>query len=570
MGTTPLLPDKSELSQQIWDAITTLTPEAQDAGLKKAEELGYNLNQGRIPLAETLINLNHARDVLLEIIEKKKLGQLPLKIQYSLVVQAQRVSQVLLSLINGADAVQALEDSVDDLTSSIWQYNLQNLSGQLLGFTEKMNQLKRQETTIRQVHRMAVAFIAEKEKAEGILSKLSDVDANAAVIFTALGETSSKCESIVSEIGKNAEATRVTLTQIEASNESASKSAEACAVAAERSSTLVADAEATRQQATESLQKLGETLQSASNQINEGKDEIKNAVEALTLSVLQSRDAAKAELDTATAELRKAVDQQNKTLTDLVTNAEARLTQSEKTQKIALDGSLEQFEKLREVKFKEIDTEFHKVSTDLEAKGSASIEKNDAELKRLTSELEALEGQIRESINRATGFSLFHSFQKRQEDLAKAKNHWAIALGVAVAISLIASGTFIYSLQYVHEYNAAFFLKLSISLPIIYTIAFCNLQYSRERALEEEYAFKSNISISLDAYERLIKRVVDASKPEELSKYTAFLIGSVNQVFTPPTAHKSVEGEEKSGDFLEGILKPVGEFLKPFLSLMKK
>jgi hypothetical protein len=116
----------------------------------------------------------------------------------------------------------------------------------------------------------------------------------------------------------------------------------------------------------------------------------------------------------------------------------------------------------------------------------------------LVNELEVLEARIRESIERATGYTLFHSFQKRQLDLAKSKRFWGIALAIAVAISLCASAGFIYSLRYVQVYNAAFYLKLSISLPIIYAIAFCSVQYSRERRLEEEYAFKSNISISLD------------------------------------------------------------------------
>ena len=391
MGTTPSLPDKNELSQQIWDAVTTLTPEAQDAGLKKAEELGFTLDRGRIPLAETLINLDHSRVVLLEITEKKKLSQIPLKIQYLLVSQVQRVSQALQNLISGADAIQSLEDSVDDLTSSIWQYNLQNLSGELLGFTEKMNQLKRQETTIRQVHRAAEAFNASKEKAESILSKLSEAEANAVAISAALVEASTKCQGIFGEINKDAEATKAALAQVEASNQSASKSADSCAEAAEKSSTLVAEAEAARQQAAENLKKVGESLQAASDQISEGKEEIRKAVETLTLSVSQSRDAAMAGLEAATAELRKAVEQQGKTLADLVTNSEARLTQAEKAQKIALDGSLEQFEKLREVKLKEVDTEFRRASAEMEAKGNTSIEKNDAELKRLTSELEVLE-----------------------------------------------------------------------------------------------------------------------------------------------------------------------------------
>lgn len=133
-----------------------------------------------------------------------------------------------------------------------------------------------------------------------------------------------------------------------------------------------------------------------------------------------------------------------------------------------------------------------------------------------------------------------------------------------------ASAWFIYSLQYVHQYNAAFFLKLSISLPIIYAIAFCNLQYSRERSLEEEYAFKSSISISPDPYQKLVRTVVNTDKPEELEKYTAFLIESVNRVFTPPTAHKVAEISEESEDLVDHLLTSLGKFVEPFLSVIKK
>jgi len=61
----------------------------------------------------------------------------------------QKISDVLTSLVNGTDAVQNLEDVVEDLTASVWQYNLHNLSREVLGFQEKMNQLKSQETLIR-------------------------------------------------------------------------------------------------------------------------------------------------------------------------------------------------------------------------------------------------------------------------------------------------------------------------------------------------------------------------------------------------------------------------------------
>ena len=61
------------------------------------------------------------------------------------------------------------------------------------------------------------------------------------------------------------------------------------------------------------------------------------------------------------------------------------------------------------------------------------------------------------------------------------------------------------------------------------------MQYARERRLEEEYAFKSNISISLDPYQKLVAGLVDKAKPEELAKYTAFVIDSANRVFTSPS-----------------------------------
>ena len=181
-----------------------------------------------------------------------------------------------------------------------------------------------------------------------------------------------------------------------------------------------------------------------------------------------------------------------------------------------------------------------------------------------------LEGRIRESIERATGYSLFHSFQKRQIDLAHSKRIWAVALACAVGISVVASGWFIWSLQYVLAYNAAFYLKLSISLPLIYAIAFCSIQYGRERRLEEEYAFKSSISISLDPYQKLVASLVDTQNPEELSKYTAFVIESVNRVFTSPT--ERIFDEPTGGDrnAADKVIKAVGDLIEPLAKAIKR
>jgi hypothetical protein len=211
---------------------------------------------------------------------------------------------------------------------------------------------------------------------------------------------------------------------------------------------------------------------------------------------------------------------------------------------------------------------FNTLTAGWASKAKQTATDHETEHRKLVNTLDELEGRIRESIERATGYSLFQSFQKRQLDIAKAKRFWGYALGAVVLLSLIASGIFIYELRFVQVYNAAFYLKLSISIPLIYAIAFCNLQYSRERRLEEEYAFKSNISVSLDPYQKLVEKLVDKTKPEELSKYTAFVIESVNRVYTSPTGHVF----EPAGDTnsAEKLIKALGEFIEPVIKGLKR
>ncbi len=127
-------------------------------------------------------------------------------------------------------------------------------------------------------------------------------------------------------------------------------------------------------------------------------------------------------------------------------------------------------------------------------------------------------------------------------------------------LAIGASGWFIYLYRDLQQVNPAFFPKLSISIPLVYAIAFCNLQYSRERKLEEEYAFKSSISISLDPYQRLVGSLVDHGDKEEMAKYTEFIIQSVNRVFTSPT-EPIFEGSRREQTYAEKIIKATGQAL---------
>jgi hypothetical protein len=223
--------------------------------------------------------------------------------------------------------------------------------------------------------------------------------------------------------------------------------------------------------------------------------------------------------------------------------------------------------------FEEAETEALAVSKirlkSVEDEAGANVAKHDAEGVRLTEHLAELEGRIRESIERATGYTLFHSFQKRQADLQTSKFVWAGALLFCVLASIGLSWFFIHSLGLAHEINALFFMKLSISLPIIFAITFCSVQYSKERRLEEEYAFKSTISISLEPYQKLVGQLVDHGNVDEKAKYTAFIISSINRVFTSPTG-LVFDPEESSGDTANSLLKTAGNVAETLVKLKAK
>ncbi|MCL4558955.1 MAG: hypothetical protein M1491_10120 [Deltaproteobacteria bacterium] len=123
--------------------------------------------------------------------------------------------------------------------------------------------------------------------------------------------------------------------------------------------------------------------------------------------------------------------------------------------------------------------------------------------------------------------------------------------------------------------DTAFYLKLTLTIPLLLAFWFCEAQYGRERRLEEEYAFKANISISLVPFQELISKLVRKEDPKEIDKYSAFVIDSVNKVFSSPT-EKIFEKDEKKAEInnQEGlsvdILKKVVSTIEPLLKAIVK
>lgn len=229
------------------------------------------------------------------------------------------------------------------------------------------------------------------------------------------------------------------------------------------------------------------------------------------------------------------------------------ITKTSSAEVTALDAKIKEF-------YEGIDQYKDKMTTTSED-AKKNVNDNKAATDVLISTLQELENQIKDQLQKATGHSLFHSFQKRKETLVVSKWIWSGALLLLLCCAALWS---YWLSSNTAQLDTAFYLRLSLSLPLIFAITFCATQYSHERKLEEEYAFKSNISISLIPYKELVEKIISTEKPEEKEKYASFIIESINNVFTSPTG-KVFDHKENQKGLSDKALKQLISIIEPIL-----
>lgn len=207
---------------------------------------------------------------------------------------------------------------------------------------------------------------------------------------------------------------------------------------------------------------------------------------------------------------------------------------------------------------------FRKTIVDTTADAARTLAADREETETLLKQVQAVRIQADEALLRATGESLFHSFDTRQRQISRAKWIWVGLLAASVILLMRVAMLIAYSAL---PFTAALTLKLAMVPPTIFALWFCSVQYNRERRLEEQYAFKSNISISLTPYKKLVSEVLPGGQADAQARYAEFIIGAVNQVFTPPT--DSGDGArlldiplDKAEAILSSLAKAVGPIVK--------
>jgi hypothetical protein len=479
---------------ELYKLLTTFTEESQKAVFAKVTDLGLNPNSGVVPLDESFINLSACRDILIDAIEKEKLIQLPITVQQTLLKNLNEISRAQASLLAGTDEIANLTGAIEQLNTAVWTYGLHNLSPEVLGYQQKLNQIKNQELE-------AARLEVELQKGLTLKSQLDSV----------LTASESALKSL-QEFDK-------------------------------RASELV-------QAATESGQQVASTEQS---------------IKTTLTNVEQLAAGAVTSIEQKTTSIVENIQRSDSAATQLLAS-----TKTANAEVTAIQPKISEFfaeTTANRQKLASIIEDAEKTVANNNAQTKDAITDNQRQTEELIAKLRNLEAQIHDQIERATGHSLFHSFQTRQEALKKSAAFWGRVLGATVALSVLATLFLVWQLHSA-PINGLFFIKLSLSIPIAYWIGFCTVQYGRERRLEEEYAFKANISISLNPYQELVKKIIDSNNPAEREKYTTFIVDSLAKVFTSPT-DRVFSSPEKEPRVSNKVLKQLAEIAGAFTREVK-
>lgn len=534
----------------IWEATTKLSEDAIEAARSKALSLSFDIDKGLVGFSETRINLIHSRDVISDAVEHEKLVQLPLSLQADLLQLLNELVGHLTALANGKDEIVLFAGKVEHLSVFLWQYGFYNLSNEVLGYQRKLNRLKSLEVESDALIGKLQASQVVTETASNVLLRVQEAE----VSIKTIGEESAALKKQIADaasivVGEH-QAVSAALASVKQQNEDGARLIAAITTVEGQAKT---NGEQIATLLTQTTAKV-EELKAAVLAGQQGNNVIKTAADSLTEKVSTDSENLMQGLREEFSALRTRLEEAAKLLTD---KSKAAITAFDTTSQTDLAAALQKSNSSLET-----------IGKEWQAGANTLLAEETEKLQSLTAELKRLELQIKDQIEKAIGFSLFGAFQKRQESIVASKKFWQWALFICVAAGVLLGIYFLFTFRNMPSFNYLYLARLALSLPVIYAISFCSIQYSKERRLEEEYAFKASISVSLNPYQELVGRLVDMKVPEERAKYADFIIDSIESVFSSPTDKvyevATAPGESKG---IENAVKQLGPILDPLAKL---
>lgn len=298
------------------------------------------------------------------------------------------------------------------------------------------------------------------------------------------------------------------------------------------------------------------------------RDEV-TTIRANAQNLLGEIEAMKAEATVQASEIAIKAGEAETKQTELETHVEAIALKQTEAESSAASAkaqlqSAQTSQQALEAYYKKVD-DYEKKLNKAVVDASSTVKKNDEDTKALVERLEVIEKDIRQKLEKATGVTLFEAFGKRQDAINKGLPTWLYA---SAGVLLLSAAYSVWLLVTADKIDVAFYVKLGFSLTFFAAVVFTVRQYGKERRLEEEYAFKAAISVSLAAYRGLVEQALEKLTPEERTEYATFLTKAVGTIFDPPT--ERVFGDRRSpGPTDTKVIASVAETIKPITDLIR-
>ncbi len=286
------------------------------------------------------------------------------------------------------------------------------------------------------------------------------------------------------------------------------------------------------------LQQTSERIKEIENQSKSNQQNITTLTAKINEQVQNAANQAadtKAKLESATQALA-TIQEQKKNILKFYTDIENH------------KAKMIEVEKAANAKFNELQQNAERSINQMKEETTSVIRTN-----------KVLQGKIQEHLARAVSVSLFKAFGQRQKTLFISRFVWLGVLAATLAFAFLL-------VQYiVNNVSAgtdmAFFIRLSLAGPLIFAMYFAASQYRKDRQAEEEYAFKSAISISLEPYRDLLKKMREDNAAE-----TEFVQKLMDEVFDNPARYlyRPKESGEEATDMEETPLQELLDFVQKF------
>lgn len=321
------------------------------------------------------------------------------------------------------------------------------------------------------------------------------------------------------------------------------------------------------EKAVKTIKEFLETASLLQVEINKGKEEVvleKEGLVKLLAEVTKTKESISSELlqiqkehqistqtstsvSTLAAQIQVKLDDSTKSLVNI---------QNKETQVNDFYKNIETY-KAEIIEFQKGIKEQHSI---LLEKTESNINNFAEKTKNIIEQNESQQNKITELLAKAVGTSLFTAQSQRTKKLYRSRLIWLIIL----VFTVIGACAFVLYLAYASKTpDMTFFIRLSLVGPLAFWVWFATTQYGKERHSEEEYAFKSTISVSLDPYRDLLKKM-----REDGAKETEFVQKLMEEIFDNPVRHIYKDHSE-SKELLERKYEVV-EIIKEISSIIDK